>query len=133
MAASRLQNFDALDEKSLTIRSAVSPSARIRSAARAYPIDLVAREAPTQKSGKASDTRRGTDGKIDEEASGCAMLIELCHDEAGFGNRSAAYLGITNRLTAYSHRPRPRARELRQRQVRAPSSAFERKSISGNF
>jgi hypothetical protein len=27
-----------------------------------------------------------------------APLIKRCHNEAGFGNGSAAYLGITNRL-----------------------------------
>jgi hypothetical protein len=80
MAASSLQDFDALDEKSLTIRSAVSPSARIRSAARAYPIDLATSEAPTQKKWDSVDiaiSRRGTDGKIDEQASGRVMLIGL--------------------------------------------------------
>jgi hypothetical protein len=38
------------------------------------------------------------------------MLIELCHDEAGFGNRSAAYLGITNRLLL-THTARGHERE----------------------
>jgi hypothetical protein len=97
MAASFLQDFDALDEKSLTIRSAVSPSATIRSAARGYPIDFAASEAPTQKKWDSVDTaisRRGLDGKIDEEASGF-MLIEPCHNDAGFENGSGAY---TNRL-----------------------------------
>ena len=87
MAASSLQDFDALDEKSLTIRSAVSPSARIRSAARAYPIDLVASEAPTQKKRESIDiaiSRRRTGGKLDEQASGCVILAShhRRHDSA---------------------------------------------------
>ena len=49
MAASWRHFFEALDEKSLMIRSAVSWSARIRSAARAYPIDRAASEAPAAK------------------------------------------------------------------------------------
>ena len=63
----------------------------IRSAARAYPIDLVASEAPTQKKWDSVDiaiSRRGTDGKIDEEASGF-MLIQPCHNDVRFGNGSA--------------------------------------------
>ena len=87
MAASSLQDFDALDEKSLTIRSAVSPSARIRSAARAYPIDLVASEAPTQKKRESIEiaiSRRRTGGKLDEQASGCVILAShhRRHDSA---------------------------------------------------
>jgi len=49
MAASWRHLVEALDEKSLTIRSAVSWSARIISAARWYLIDLAASEAPAAK------------------------------------------------------------------------------------
>jgi hypothetical protein len=49
MAASWRHFFEALDEKSLMICSVVSWSARIRSAARGYPIDRAASEAPAAK------------------------------------------------------------------------------------
>ena len=86
MAASSLQDFDALDEKSLTIRSAVSPSARIRSAARAYPIDLAASEPPAQKNWESIDiaiSRCGLDGKVGK-AGECVMLAShhRRHDSA---------------------------------------------------
>jgi hypothetical protein len=41
--------FDALEENNRTIRSAVSSSARIKSAERAYPIDLAESEAAAAK------------------------------------------------------------------------------------
>jgi len=84
MAASCLQDFDALDEKSLTIRSAVSPSVRIRSAARAYPIDLAASEPPAQKNWESIDIAISRCGLEAGKAGECVMLAShhRCHDSA---------------------------------------------------
>src|SRR6516225_9622183 len=93
MAASWRHLVEALDEKSLTIRSAVSWSARIISAARWYLIDLAASEAPAAKyRASVSVETRLIDGVTvninnpPSETATPARLIERCHDEASFGN-----------------------------------------------
>jgi hypothetical protein len=66
--------FDALEENNRTIRSAVSSSARIKSAERAYPIDLAESEAAAAKNLESiatSISRGGSGSKA--RASDCGM------------------------------------------------------------